>query len=517
MGSESGLRGESNHGRPSLEAGSNAGMKLADRSTLHPAESPRSGQARTALLAVLNVALVLGDLVALNGAFLVAYFLRYTLQVGGEVPGEFDVSYPDYVPVQAAMTAILMATYILKGMYRMPRGVSWVGELSAVLSATSVGVMLLFAAVSMARYPASSRALFVYLWLLSILFVGMARTIHRLVAMALRRRGIGTMRVLVVGGNNALGRRIMHSIATERSAAAQVVGFVDLEPGEDFGRFRFLGTVKDIPFIVNDLEIDEIVIALPAASHDQMLRIMDLCRHRGVKFRVVPDLYQLRLNRVDVDSVNGIPLIAVSESQIRGWNLLVKRLMDITVSVLGLTILSPLMLLIALAIKLDSPGPVLFRQTRVGKDGAHFTLYKFRSMRQDAEQQLDRLWDLNEATGPLFKIREDPRVTRVGRVLRRSSLDELPQLINVLKGEMSLVGPRPPLPSEVEKYEEWHLRRLEVAPGLTCLWQVSGRSEIPFDEMVMLDIYYIENWSLGMDLSILLRTVPAVISGGGAF
>ncbi|MGE5619283.1 MAG: undecaprenyl-phosphate glucose phosphotransferase [Sphingomonadaceae bacterium] len=496
-------------------------MKVAEKSSLQPlATAPgpqRRGRAEGVLLAFLDAALGVGDLIALNLSFLAAYFLRYDLQLGGEIPGEFDVAYPDYIPVQAAMTGILLITYVLKGLYRLPRGVSWLGETSSVLSATSVGVMLLFAAVSMARYPASSRALFIYFWLLAILAVGASRLLHRLLALTLRKRGFGVKRVLVVGGNNALGRRIMHSIATERSAASQVIGFADLEPGDDFGRFRFLGTVAEIPRIVNDQQVDEIVIALPAASHDQMLRIMDHCQRKGVSFRVVPDLYQMRLNRVDVDSVNGIPLIAVSESRIQGSNLVVKRVLDVVVAVVALTLLSPLLLLVALAIKLDSPGPVLFRQVRVGRDGLPFTLYKFRSMRRDAEQQLEQLQALNEATGPLFKIRDDPRMTRVGRLLRRSSIDELPQLINVLKGEMSLVGPRPPLPHEVEKYEDWHLRRLEASPGLTGLWQVSGRSEIPFDEMVMLDIYYIENWSLGLDLSILLRTIPAVLSGGGAF
>jgi lipopolysaccharide/colanic/teichoic acid biosynthesis glycosyltransferase len=160
---------------------------------------------------------------------------------------------------------------------------------------------------------------------------------------------------------------------------------------------------------------------------------------------------------------------------------------------------------------------VLFRQQRVGRNGAPFTLLKFRSMRVGAEEQLDEVIALNEASGPIFKVRNDPRMTRVGRFLRRTSIDELPQMINVLRGEMSWVGPRPPIPQEVEKYEDWHRRRLEVSPGITGLWQVSGRSEIPFDEMVMLDIYYIENWSLGMDIRILLRTVPAVLTGGGAY
>jgi exopolysaccharide biosynthesis polyprenyl glycosylphosphotransferase len=477
---------------------------------------PEGGWSDHTLDTLLNFLLAGVDLLALNLAFVAAYLLRYTLQVGGEIPGEFDVSYPDYVPIQAAMTVIMLVSYLLKGMYRLPRGVPWIREMSAVLSATSIGVMVLFAAVSMTRYPASSRALFIYFWLLSVLAVGLSRLLMRLVRAALRRRGIGVKRVVVVGGNNTLGRRIMHGIATERSSA-QVIGFVDLEPGDDFGRFRFLGIASELPRLVSELNVDEVVIALPAASHEQVLRIMDLCRRRGLEFRVVPDLYQIRLNRVDVDSINGIPLIAVSESQIMGWNLVLKRVLDVAVSVIVLATLSPILGFISLVIKLDSPGPVLFRQLRVGRDGKTFTLHKFRSMRQDAEEKLDELMEMNEATGPLFKIREDPRMTRVGKLIRRTSIDELPQLINVFRGEMSLVGPRPPLPTEVEKYEEWHMRRLEVSPGLTGLWQVSGRSEIPFDEMVMLDIYYIENWSLGLDLSILLRTIPAVLSGGGAF
>jgi len=489
----------------------------APQQTPSEAAPPESGRPDHTLPTLLNLLLALADLLALNLAFVAAYLLRYTLQVGGEIPGEFDVSYPDYVPIQAAMTAIMVVSYLLKGLYRLPSGVSWIDELSAVLSATSIGVMVLFAMVSMTRYPASSRALFIYFWLLSVLAVGLSRLLMRLLRATLRRRGVVVKRVVVVGCNNALGRRVMHGIATERSAASRVIGFVDLEPCADFGRFRFLGIVRELPRLVGELSLDEIVIALPAASHDQMLRIMDLCRRKGVGFKVVPDLYQMRLNRVDVDSINGIPLIAVSESQIRGWNLVIKRVLDVAVSIVVLTLLSPALGLIALIIKLDSPGPVLFRQVRIGRDGKSFALYKFRSMRQDAEKQLDELLCLNEATGPLFKIRDDPRMTRVGRFLRRTSLDEFPQFINVFRGEMSLVGPRPPLPQEVEHYEEWHMRRLEAPPGLTCLWQVSGRSEIPFDEMVMLDIYYIENWSLGLDLGILLRTIPAVLSGGGAF
>jgi lipopolysaccharide/colanic/teichoic acid biosynthesis glycosyltransferase len=180
-------------------------------------------------------------------------------------------------------------------------------------------------------------------------------------------------------------------------------------------------------------------------------------------------------------------------------------------------LLAPFMLCIALAIKLCSPGPVLFAQTRVGRGGRPFTCFKFRSMREGAEREVNRLANLNEATGPIFKIRDDPRLTPVGKFLRRTSLDEFPQLYNILRGEMSIVGPRPPIPDEVRQYKEWHRERLLVSPGLTGLWQVSGRSELTFDEMVLLDIYYIENWSLGLDFRIMLRTIPTVILANGAY
>ena len=236
-----------------------------------------------------------------------------------------------------------------------------------------------------------------------------------------------------------------------------------------------------------------------------------------MRARVVPDLFQLSLGGVDVEAINGIPLISVKGSALTGFNKTVKRAVDVLIAGMALVLISPLWALIALAIKLDSPGPILFRQERLGLHGKPFTVFKFRSMHLDAEEQLEKLRARNEAAGPLFKIKDDPRRTRVGRFIRRTSLDELPQFINVLRGEMSMVGPRPGLASEVAQYQDWHKKRLAVVPGITGLWQVSGRSELTFDEMVMLDIYYAENWSLGMDLRIMLRTIPQLLFGDGAY
>jgi exopolysaccharide biosynthesis polyprenyl glycosylphosphotransferase len=236
-----------------------------------------------------------------------------------------------------------------------------------------------------------------------------------------------------------------------------------------------------------------------------------------VEAYVVPDLFLLTKNQMKVQVLNGIPLMSTREISIQGWNLLFKRAFDLVVGAAMGVAVSPLLLLIALAIRFETPGPILFRQTRVGKNGQHFICYKFRSMVANADQLRSQIASLNESSGPLFKIRKDPRLTRVGRWIRRYSLDELPQLLNVLRGEMSLIGPRPNLPAEVAQYQEWMKKRLLVSPGLTGLWQVSGRSDLMFDEMVLLDLYYVENWSVGLDASILLRSVPAVLRATGAY
>jgi exopolysaccharide biosynthesis polyprenyl glycosylphosphotransferase len=459
---------------------------------------------------------LLVDAGAINLAFYVAYRSRYILGLGGDVPDENFVEYSDYWPVQFALVALVLFIFHIRGLYTLARGAAWFDEMLSVAAGAFYGVGLLFAAIALVRYPANSRLTFIYAWVFIVILVMLGRSIVRLLRLAARRQGLGLARVLVVGDNSA-GRMIMQSIADQPHLGYQVVGFLALALGPDFGRFKRLGTLEALPKVCEQHAVDEVIIALPAAYHHEILAVRDHCQHGGLRFKLVPDLYELSLNRVELDAINGIPLLSVRETAIHGWNLLLKRALDVTLAGTGLILFAPIWGLIALAIRLESPGPVLFRQERVGRDEQRFQVLKFRSMRQDADRIVHELLTQNEASGPLFKMRNDPRLTRVGRVLRRWSLDEWPQLWNVLRGEMSLVGPRPPLPREVEQYEPWHRRRLEAAPGLTGLWQVSGRSELTFDEMVMLDLYYIENWSLGLDLRILLRTIPAVFRGRGAF
>jgi exopolysaccharide biosynthesis polyprenyl glycosylphosphotransferase len=269
--------------------------------------------------------------------------------------------------------------------------------------------------------------------------------------------------------------------------------------------------------VIRSMQIDEVIIALPSHLHQQSIRTVRLCERLGTSFKLVPDLYELSLSRIDMEAVEGIPLISIKQVSLNTVQRIVTRLVDVVVAILILIIGSPIWLCIALAIRINSPGEILYKQTRIGLNGRPFKVYKFRSMYKDADARLADLVAHNEVQGPLFKIREDPRVTLVGKFLRHTSFDEIPQLINVIKSEMSLVGPRPQLPHEVAQYEEWQKGRLAIKQGMTGLWQVRGRSTISFDEGVLMDLYYIENWSLRLYFQILFRTIPVVIFRRGAY
>jgi len=324
-------------------------------------------------------------------------------------------------------------------------------------------------------------------------------------------------RVLIVGAGET-GRAVMRNLVARPELGYVVVGFVDDDPAKrNLGRFKALGGLDSLPTLLPTERVDEVIITLPWMYQRKILELVRTCETHGARARVVPDLFHLSINRVDFDDLGGIPLISLKEYTIPRSGRLMKRVLDAIFAALALVAALPVLLLTALYVRLESPGPVIFSQMRVGEHGRRFKIYKFRSMRQGAEEELAQLQGLNEASGPLFKIKDDPRLTRAGRLLRRLSIDELPQLFNILIGEMSLVGPRPAPPHEVEQYELWHRQRLEVPQGLTGLWQVSGRSDLSFDEMCLLDIYYIENWSLGLDLIIMLRTIPRVLLGDGAY
>lgn len=462
---------------------------------------------------------VLIDILLINTAFVLAYWVRYDLQLFRAVDPAFNVPYQVYLPFVAIFTLLLILVYRQHGVYQLRRKISWFDEFYAIVNGTTTSIVIMIVIIFLYRPAFYSRIIFIYAGLLAVALLSLSRLLKVLLQRRLRRQGIGIRRVLIVGAGE-VGRTVMRATVANPESGFQIVGFLDDNPtkGEtDIGRFRALGSTTNLADILEQEEIDEVIITLPWQYHRKIISLMAQCERQNIRTRIVPDLFQMTLNRMHVEEVAGVPMISLKEPGISGLNQLIKRGIDVVFAATALGLFAPLMGLVALMIKMESPGPVLFQQERVGKNGRCFKLYKFRSMVEDAEEQLEALKDFNEADGPIFKMKADPRVTRLGKWLRRLSLDELPQFYNVLRGDMSLIGPRPPLPAEVEQYQEWHKRRLEIAPGITGLWQVSGRSELTFDEMALLDIYYIENWSLGLDTKILWQTVPRVLFGSGAY
>lgn len=461
--------------------------------------------------------LILSDLVLINIALLVAYWMRYEL--GWFIEVGFDAPFSDYVPFAIVLSILFPITFILDGVYSGQRGQSWFDQMYAVVNATAKGTIVLLALTFAFRPLVYSRLLFLEAAVLIVILIGLSRLVKGMVEARLRRRGIGVDRVLIVGGGE-VGRTVIRTIVARPDLGYQIVGLVDDNPDRghtDIGRVKGMGGLEKLPDIVQDERVDQVIVTLPWMYHRKIMNIVQECERRRVQARIVPDLFQMSLSEVDVDDLGGVPLIGVRKPTIGRGQRALKRAMDVVfAATLGIVTL-PLTGLIAVAIKLDSSGPAVFRQLRVGKQGRRFWCYKFRSMHEGAENKRVDLEAYNEADGPLFKIRDDPRRTWVGQWLRRTSLDEIPQLYNVLRGEMSLVGPRPHLPDEVAQFENWQMRRLEVAPGITGLQQVSGRSNLTFDEQCLLDIYYIEHWSPAQDFKILLRTVPKVFLGDGAY
>ncbi len=328
-------------------------------------------------------------------------------------------------------------------------------------------------------------------------------------------------RALVLGtGRRA--RRLAKAIEDERGGVRRVVGFLDDQPSEadraSLGA-SYLGALDRLGEVAASEGVGWVVYGLPRRflSQDSVANAIGLCETLGIDLTIPADLFETRAAHVVVTRIGDVPAFSFSVHGHRSrWQLAAKRAVDLIGSLAVLLLAAPILFATALAIKVDSRGPVFFVQRRCGRYGRIFPFLKFRTMVTDAESRKSELSELNEKSGPVFKIENDPRVTRVGRILRKYSIDELPQLVNVLAGHMSLVGPRPPVPGEVERYELDHRGRLSMRPGITCLWQVSGRNQIEFEDWVKLDIEYVERWSLLLDLQILLATVPAVISGRGA-
>ena len=376
-------------------------------------------------------------------------------------------------------------------------------------------VALVFAVVNGEQEHYSSYYIFYGTLAFAIVYVGLARGLYERVTGALLRAAGYRRRAVLVGSGKHI-EDVAHALTDEVHAPVEMVGFISLTPRPDNG-LRSLGRIDDLSEILATQRVQEVIIADPDFPEERAVELVDQCHQRGVTVRIAPSTMEILVHRAEFVPGASVPLFELRPPVFDGFDYIIKRTFDFCLSVLLVLLLSPLLLAIAVAVMVSSRGPVLYRSNRPGIGGEPFSCFKFRTMRSGADQMQADLESENEADGALFKIRDDPRNTRVGAFLRRYSLDELPQLFNVIAGQMSLVGPRPLPQRDFDQLEEWHKKRYLVLPGVTGLWQVSGRSELDFDDLVRLDFLYLERWSVGLDLTILLKTIPAVLSRRGAF
>ncbi|HEY3025897.1 MAG TPA: sugar transferase [Pyrinomonadaceae bacterium] len=419
-----------------------------------------------------------------------------------------------------ALLIIWHVSFGVQGLYLSHRLSTISEELKEIARAIGISSIALLAAAQIGRWPTINAHTVAAFAFVSFVLVGGMRLGLRLNLRRLRRRGHNTKSLLIVGGG-ARAQEFALRVRKRQDLGYKLIGYVESDLAYSqhaLGGSCCLGTIEDLPRIVAGEVIDEVAIALPIKSqYSQIESTVALLAEQGIVVHLLSDFFPHRLARYQPAEFQGIPLVSLLSAPTLSWRTEFKRLLDLLIATVFLILLLPLLVLVALAIKLDSPGPVLFVQERMGFNKRRFRMFKFRTMQVDAEARMKEIEHLNEKQGPIFKIRNDPRITRVGRWLRKASLDELPQLINVLLGDMSVVGPRPLSIRDALLLEEaWQKRRFSVKPGLTCLWQVSGRSNLSFEEWMQLDLEYIDQWSLVLDCRILLRTIPAILFAKGA-
>ena len=430
---------------------------------------------------------------------------------------DWAVWWREIVPIPQAFLALYVVTWVLtltaNGLYRPRARWSIRSEALDILRATALMTLLTLSVLFLFKLPDVSRLFLLALFPLQALTTLTSRVILRVALEDYRRRGRNIRFVLILGA----GQRAQHFAAKledHRELGLRIAGFLHDKPFEALrSPWRRLGRLDDLETVLHSQVIDEVAICLPFSQWNLIDAISRICEEEGKIVRIPMDVLDRAISVGRVEDLDGTPVFSLISGPDRALGLAAKRLIDIGVATLGLIVLSPLLALMAVLVRLGSPGPILFRQRRIGLHGRPFEVVKFRSMSADAEARLPDLRSRNEIAGHAFKLSADPRVTRTGRFLRRTSLDELPQLWNVLRGEMSLVGPRPPLPTEVADYDLWHRRRLSMKPGITGLWQVRDRRAPRFDQWVTADLEYIDRWSLWLDLKILLRTIPAALEG----
>lgn len=460
-----------------------------------------------------NIFLIIGDTALIVESFVMANFLK---------EGRF--SHPIVLLAQNSKLLIfaiftIMAIFTYFSIYEANSKRNELDEVSAIIGALTMGMILFELLTMFYRDLMFKRMTILYAWMISSALVSVLHILAMLFVKQMYRMGIGTSNVIIIGLND-VSKALYNRIHNNPQSGLRFLGFVATAHGktaEESAEKKIVGVVDDLSRILVQKKISKVIFSIPEANTNELMKLIDICSSRNVQFQFVPRMLDIIESRISTDEIAGVPLVSVREIKLYGLNALLKRSSDIIFTCALLAIFSPILLIVGVIIKLDSKGSVFFKQRRVGKNGKEFDMFKFRSMVVGAENEIEKLSAQNEANGLIFKIKNDPRITRVGRFIRRWSIDELPQMLNVLKGDMGLVGPRPPIPGEVIKYNSWHKKRLHINPGITGLWQVSGRSDISFEEMVKLDIFYIENWSLWLDIKILIKTILVVLLARGAY
>jgi exopolysaccharide biosynthesis polyprenyl glycosylphosphotransferase len=453
------------------------------------------------------------DLIAINLAFLGVLYLKFDSLAP---PHGFEQIYRTLnicVNITYPLFLLLCGTY--RELYRSSLGYQMVNVIKAgIWSSLVVAIFVILSH----QYGYSRFFIFSYLLMTTVL-LPFLRAFHYGMVDFLLKRGIGQRKVLITGEKDTLlESSIRVRMQPHLGYELEAVIPPEWNPKgiKDLG-LPILETPEALENFIDEKKITHIFIFDPAFDELRYAEVCDVGRRHKIEVRAVPSLNIFPDLRARIHDIMGFPIVVSRPSALEGKEPLVKRVFDGVVAALSLLVTAPLFLALAALIRMSSGAPVFFRQRRVGNGGKMFTMFKFRSMVEEADEQKALLNGMNEASGPLFKIRNDPRITATGKILRKFSLDELPQLLNVLRGELSLVGPRPPLPEEAEQYKPWQRRRLTVPQGITGLWQVSGRSRLTFDEMTLLDLYYIDKWSILLDLEILIETVPTILHGDGAF
>lgn len=450
------------------------------------------------------------DLILIFLAGISAYYLRFSDHYRELRPVIFDLPISEYWPSLLLISVLMIPVMFFSGVYSPKRDKQPAKEVARVITGVSVGLALVTLIIFLQRDLFDSRFIVLATWVFAILYLSVSHPFVNWLQKKVYARGVGLSQVVLVGNSKTVDNLIAE-FSTNKYSGYEVVRRL-----RDFS----IETAQELRALIKERLIDEVIQADPNLSKIETLRLYDFANENQITFKYVADLLEIKVLRHEVEEIIGIPVVEVKRTTLEGWGRVAKRIVDLIFSSLFIIILSPILLFTTLAIKLDSRGPVFFSRrddgtpvTRVGEGGRPFRYFKFRSMRDKVDSmRYNELADRNiRGDGPMVKIKDDPRVTRVGKFIRRFSIDELPELFLVFAGKMSLVGPRPHLPEEVAKYQHHHKKTLTIKPGITGLAQVSGRSDLLFEEEVKLDVYYIENWSLLLDFSILLKTPAAVL------